>query len=213
MAGDRRVRSAQGRARLQIGSRERGGAHPEHVAHFCDAGRVEAQWLVEHRRGLPRVKSRACVAGRGAGRGAGGGGRPRCEQRAREGSTAQIGSRARGGAHPEHEAHIYDAGGVEAQRLVERRRLLPRAERRATVRGEVRPGRWRATVGCAACRGGLDGKLWESSARGAERTSNMLHMAVTLDVSKLSGWLNTDAPCRDAKRGHAMRCEVLAGRG
>ena len=119
-----------------------------------------------------------------------------------------------GGAHPEHEAHINDAGGVEAQRLVERRRLLPRAERRAhTVRGEVRPGRWRATVGCAACRGGLDGKLWESSARGAERTSNMLHMAVTLDVSKLSGWLNTDAPCRDAKRGHAMRCEVLAGRG
>ena len=72
VAGDRRVRSAQGRARLQIL-----GAHPEHVAHCCDAGRVEAQWLVEHRRGLPRVKSRACVAGRGAGRGAGGGGRPR----------------------------------------------------------------------------------------------------------------------------------------
>ena len=30
----------------------------------------------------------------------------------------------------------------------------------------------------------------------AERTSNMLFMSVTLDVSKLSGWLNADAPCR-----------------
>ena len=31
----------------------------------------------------------------------------------------------------EHEAHVCDAGGVEAQRLVERRRVLPRVERRA----------------------------------------------------------------------------------
>ena len=29
-----------------------------------------------------------------------------------------------------------------------------------------------------------------------ERTMNMLSMSVTLDVSKLSGWLNADAPCR-----------------
>ena len=29
----------------------------------------------------------------------------------------------------------------------------------------------------------------------AERTSNMLYMAVTLDVSQLSGWLN-DVLCR-----------------
>ena len=27
----------------------------------------------------------------------------------------------------------------------------------------------------------------------AERTENMLYMSVTLDVSKLSGWLNADA--------------------
>ena len=37
-------------------------------------------------------------------------------------------------------------------------------------------------------------------------------MSVTLDVSKLSGWLNTDADCRESKAGHAMRGEVLAGR-
>jgi len=28
----------------------------------------------------------------------------------------------------------------------------------------------------------------------AERTPNMLTMSVTLDVSKVSGWLNADAP-------------------
>ena len=37
----------QGRARLQIGSKAGGGAHPEHALHGCDAGRVEAQRLVE----------------------------------------------------------------------------------------------------------------------------------------------------------------------
>ena len=33
----------------------------------------------------------------------------------------------------------------------------------------------------------------------AERTQNMDPMSVTLDVSKLSGWLNADAPCRVEK--------------
>ena len=33
-----------------------------------------------------------------------------------------------------------------------------------------------------------------------ERTSNMLRMYVTLDVSMLSGWLNADAPCRVERR-------------
>ena len=30
----------------------------------------------------------------------------------------------------------------------------------------------------------------------AERTANMYPMSVTLDVSKLSGWLNADASCK-----------------
>ena len=33
-------------------------------------------------------------------------------------------------------------------------------------------------------------------------------MFVTLEVSKLSGWLNADARCRASKVGHAMRGEV-----
>ena len=36
-------------------------------------------------------------------------------------------------------------------------------------------------------------------------------MVVTLDVSKLSGWLNTDADCRESKAGHALRGEVRDG--
>ena len=34
----------------------------------------------------------------------------------------------------------------------------------------------------------------------AERTPNMTAMVVTLDVSKLSGWLNADASCRVERR-------------
>ena len=59
VAGDRGARGVQGRARLQIGGRARGGAHAEHAVHGCDAGGVEAQRLVERRRALPRVERRA----------------------------------------------------------------------------------------------------------------------------------------------------------
>ena len=38
----------------------------------------------------------------------------------------------------------------------------------------------------------------------AERTLNMPYMVVTLDVSKLSGWLNANAYCRVERRG--VRC-------
>eukprot|EP00964_Phaeocystis_antarctica_P086734 scaffold54948_cov49-Phaeocystis_antarctica.AAC.2 len=49
-AEDRGARSVQGRARLQIGGRARGGAHREHTEHARDAGGVKAQRLVEQRR-------------------------------------------------------------------------------------------------------------------------------------------------------------------
>ena len=35
----------------------------------------------------------------------------------------------------------------------------------------------------------------------------MLYMVVTLDVSKLSGWLNADACCRVGRRAYVMRGE------
>eukprot|EP00964_Phaeocystis_antarctica_P038032 scaffold21758_cov46-Phaeocystis_antarctica.AAC.4 len=51
----------------------------------------------------------------------------------------------------------------------------------------------------------------------AERTQNMPFMVVTLNVSKLSGWLNADASCRVVRRACTMRGEVCGpgtgGRG
>ena len=46
----------------------------------------------------------------------------------------------------------------------------------------------------------------------AERTENMYAMSVTLDVSRLSGWLNADAPYRvkgEAQEG--LRADWEAG--
>ena len=36
-------------------------------------------------------------------------------------------------------------------------------------------------------------------------------MDVTLDVSKLSGWLNADARCRESKGGHTVWDEARGG--
>ena len=36
----------------------------------------------------------------------------------------------------------------------------------------------------------------------------MLFMLVTLEVSKLSGWLNADAACRESNGGHTVWGEV-----
>ena len=47
----------------------------------------------------------------------------------------------------------------------------------------------------------------------AERTSNMTAMLVTLDVSKLSGWLNTFASCQVETRAHAMCGKRYGPRG
>ena len=44
-----------------------------------------------------------------------------------------------------------------------------------------------------------------------KRTSNIQNMLVTLDVSKLSGWLNADAYCR-VKKKHGNRGDMRAGR-
>ena len=72
--------------------------------------------------------------------------------------------------------------------------------------GEVwtgrRKGGGRGVLVQAACREGLG---WWFGARA--RTSNMPAMLVTLDVSKLSGWLNSSASCQVARTAHE------AGRG
>ena len=54
--------------------------------------------------------------------------------------------------------------------------------------------------GRARCEG-EKGRLRRLGAR-AGRTLNICCMVVTLDVSKLSGWLNADAYCRVEKRAY-----------
>ena len=58
----------------------------------------------------------------------------------------------------------------------------------------------------AACTGRVRLKAGGGRAR-AERTPNICSMSVTLEVSKLSGWLNADVYCRVKRRA----CDV--GRG
>ena len=76
-----------------------------------------------------------------------------------------------------------------------------------TVQGAGREaGGRRVTAVQAACRG--EGSTAVSGAgHGEERTQNMRYMLMTLEVSKLSGWLNADAPCRESKGGHTVRGE------
>ena len=63
-----------------------------------------------------------------------------------------------------------------------------------------------STAGHAACmRRRLECRL--EAGRGEERTSNIQNMSATLEMSKLSGWLNADACCRESKGGHMVRGE------
>ena len=43
--------------------------------------------------------------------------------------------------------------------------------------------------------------------------ASMKSMLVTLEVSMLSGWLNADAPCRESKGRYAVRGEVYGSAG
>ena len=70
-----------------------------------------------------------------------------------------------------------------------------------------RGGMWREAAVQAACRAGLVCR--SGAGHGEERTENMKLMVVTLEVSKLSGWLNDAAPCRKG----GIRCGASCGPG
>ena len=63
---------------------------------------------------------------------------------------------------------------------------------------EVRWG-WPGGDASGMCTGRARLKAVGARAR-AERTRNIWRMFVTLDVSKLSGWLKASAPCRVERR-------------
>ena len=78
------------------------------------------------------------------------------------------------------------------------------------VWGEGQSTGRRVTAGLAVCRGVLGCRL--GAGHGEERTRNIWFMVVTLEVSKLSGWLNAFAFCREWNGGHTVRSEVRPGR-
>ena len=73
------------------------------------------------------------------------------------------------------------------------------------VRGEVQAGR-AGGGGRSRCthsvQKGLNCRF--GAGHGEEHTRNIHCMFVTLEVSKLSGWLNAFAFCRESKGGHAV---------
>ena len=106
-----------------------------------------------------------------------------------------VGADTRGGAHLEHADRARDAGRVEAHRLVEGRRALPRSKAGHVMLGEVcgPEGGGAKGRGAAAGAGGAHartrttratGGLCGGRARAAERTRNMANMFVTPEVSQ-----------------------------
>ena len=113
-------------------------------------------------------------------------------------------------AHGKHGGHVRDAGDVPAQWLVELERALSRVASRAQGAGRAagqEAGGGAAERGVhAACTGGeraTAGWGWHVAGRVGERTSNMLLMSVTREVSQLSGWLNLNARCRGSRAARA----------
>ena len=144
-----------------------GGAHVEHVRHILDAGGVEAQRLVERPRVLPsRKQGMRCGASCASRKAWKLGRRREAAAGASVARTRRTGDCMEGRrAHGEHGKHVRDAGGVEAQRLVERRRALPSLPRGSKGRLAVRR---REAASIAACRGGLDcGDLGQATGRSA----------------------------------------------
>ena len=118
------------------------------------------------------------------------------------------------GAHPKHPRHVCDAGRVEAQRLVERRRLLPIRKGQHRRRGNMRASRRKGRAGGVVA-SSREGPTMEVEGRArAERTENIDAMLVTLDVSRLSGWLNAFANCRVERGsiGGGATCGQAGGR-
>ena len=130
----------------------------------------------------------------------------RRNRHARGGPDSRLqGGQGTRGAHVEHVDHGRDLGRVEAERLVERRRGLPSRKAGMRCRKKYGPGGVRALGvhggddASGICTGRARLKAGGARAR-AERTPNICSMVVTLDVSKLSGWLNASAPCRVERR-------------
>ena len=159
-----------------------------------------------------RVESRAYDAGRGAACGREGRRRRASGMHGR--ARLKAGGQGTRGAHLEHVLHVCDAGRVEAQRLFERRRELPSRTEGIRCGARCRScqvGR-REEAGDRGARSVRERADWGHAGHGEERTQNMASMLVTLEVSKVSGWLNADACCRVEREVYDARLCGMRGK-
>ena len=205
------VAARMGRIDLKAGGPEgTRGAHRKHAVHVRDAGRVEAQWLVEHRRALPRVERRAYVPE------AGGGAK---SSACRGGLNWRFGA----GNGEERTWNMYFMSVV-----LEVSKLSGWLNADAYCRVEIRecdacPARCAGreaqelgrvgqhTAGASGAHA-EDPRLEGWKGTRSERTWNMWSIVVTLDVSKLTGWLNLYARCRVKRRPCGGERGAQAGR-
>jgi hypothetical protein len=115
----------RGRSDSRLGGQGTRGAHGEYAVHVRDLGGVKAQQLVEGVRALPSQKGGHAIWGEVCAGRREGVGRRRRKRRARGRADSRLGGQGTRGAHGDHVVHVRDAGGVKAQRLVERARALP----------------------------------------------------------------------------------------
>jgi hypothetical protein len=156
-----------------------------------------------------------CGGGRGASREAGG---PvvwwRHDKRHARGmpDSRPVGAKGTRGAHLEHVAHVSDAGGVKAQRLVEGRRLLPSRGEGMRCGGErCKPGGERAWGVVAARQAACTGKgptqgLGAKGTRGA----HVEHLVHFRDAGGIKAQRLVEGPRVLPSRREGMRC---GGRG
>ena len=125
-AGDRAVSRLQGRARLQVGGRGRGGQERTlNMAPMFVTREVSklSGWL--NADADCRAERMAYNAMRGAGRQTGGRQATAAQAACKGGLNCILEGKARRRAHREHVAHVCDARSVKIQRLVERSCVLP----------------------------------------------------------------------------------------
>ena len=152
-----------------------------------------------------RAERRAYDAGGIRARRREGVGRRLCMQHTDEDSAGHRGRGTRG-AHPKHIAHGCDTGRVKLSDWLNTNapcRVEERTHKVGSMRAGIREGVW---GGGGACSVQAKTQLGIGRRARAERTWNMSLIFVTLDVSRLSGWLNADAPC-----GIGAGCVVIVG--
>ena len=127
-----------------------------------------------------------------------------------------VGGQGTRGAHAEHDAHVRDLGGVEAQRLVERRRFLPSRREGHAMRARARCALGsRRACGAAAAQAACTGEARLKAVGGqGTRGAHVEHVVHARDLGGVKAQRLVELvrflPSR--REGH-MRCGARCGPG